>query len=164
MSGLYPPTTILTDCIFNQLKRNTLKLLMVLMVGIFTSPVSFSQEQKKTEETKPEINEGSKERLLQDKKALTIQDAEPVKTGKSIPLTIHYVVYTDNQGGYWFRIMHGAKEILTQQVSHVSDNPAMNKAEAERRAQVALDVYKQHPGFSLQELTSELKYRLDALS
>lgn len=165
MSGLYPPTTIFPNRIFSRLKKNTLKLLMVLMVSFLANHVSLSQEQKKADEpVKQEINEGSKARLLEEKKAQDLKNEEGIKTGRSLPDTIGYQVYSDNQGGYWFKITYGKKEILSQYVSPIADDPAANKAEAERRARLALNVYKQHPDFSQQELQSEIIYQLGLLN
>lgn len=77
-----------------------------------------------------------------------------------IPLIgTHKQVLPSKDGGYEYRITDAGRVVYNQSVGQVSDNTVFNKTHAENQALLAMRTYLANPGFSAQELTSQINYQ-----
>jgi subtilisin-like proprotein convertase family protein len=195
MSGLYPPTTILrSKRISGELKKNTLRILMLFLISVFTVQVSFSQETKKAENlpdkkvqddpafkkvdsrkrNTPGIDEkittGSQEdNLNADPKIIEKSEKQRLQEledarNSGLMAGVQYRVYTNAQGQIAYRVTDAGRVVFDQSLSAVSGNSYTNIAQAEKEAIVAVNIYKRFPGYSQQNLKNEIQQHINLQS
>src|SRR5688500_4182832 len=190
MSGLYPPTTILCKIISGELKKNTLRFLILCLMNVFAIQISFSQETKKTEtppdktvqdepafkkndsrirnkptqEEKININSGENgihSDVKSDKEKL--QELEDAKYS-GLLAEVQYRVYVNAQGQIAYRVTDAGRIIFDQIVSAVSGNSYSSTDQAEKEAIVAVNIYKRFPGYSQKDLQTEIRQHINLQS
>src|SRR5687768_7066494 len=190
MSGLYPPTTILCKKTSGELKKNTLRFLILFLINVFAFQFSYSQETKKTEtlpdktvqddpafkkvdsrtRNKPsqeeKINISSAENNLNPSVKSEKERLQELEDAKYIGLSagVQYRVYTNAQGQIAYRVTDAGRIIFDQTVSAVTGNSYTNTDQAEKEAIVAVNIYKRFPGYSQQNLQSEIRQHINLQS
>ena len=72
---------------------------------------------------------------------------------------IYHQVYQNSQGGYSYRILNGENVVVTEDFNRISEVDASNKAEAERLAIQALNIYKSNASLTAEQVLAERQFQ-----
>lgn len=162
MSVLYAITyTVLSRSNFRDFNKAAMRILLPVLVAAITVQVSFSQQRRAENlPNKPDVvNEGQSKANLTP--ALAPAPAtERTSNGKMVSEPAGYEIFSNANGGFSYRIMDGDEQVFSVEVPSASDATSINRTEAERQAQIALEVYRTRQGLSVAEMISEVNYRV----